>query len=357
MVTALAVALAVVLIGGDPSVSTVWGQDTEKSKPAPGKATRRGRAADKKTAKLGDPLAGKAKERGGAGRPGGIGTYHYRLKIEAGDSVTLAASYYPAKPDTATPVVLLVHEKDRSAKDFEEPITELKGQGLAQHLQGLGYAVFSFDLRGHGANARKATTDREWRGMIEDLQAVYLFLLDRHNRGELNVARLGVVALGEGANLAAAWAYQPGGAVSTEGRGTDLAALALISPLAGGEGYNFSTLMHTLAPRTPLLLMAGERDGPSHDTVKRVRADVEKVRHNHVELFPSLLHGYKLLRFEPKVTSVLDRFLESAIKLKAVEWEPRYNLYPVTYTDIQIIRNARSESAKETPKDKPAAPK
>ena len=64
----------------------------------------------------------------------------------------------------------------------------------------------------------------------EDLQAAYYFLVDRHNRGDLNLAKLGVVALGDGANLAAAWAYQPGAAITTDGRPSDLSALAMISP-------------------------------------------------------------------------------------------------------------------------------
>ena len=40
--------------------------------------------------------------------------------------------------------------------------------------------------------------------MVDDLQAAYQFLVDRHNRGKLNLAKFGVLALGEGANLAAA---------------------------------------------------------------------------------------------------------------------------------------------------------
>ena len=45
-----------------------------------------------------------------------------------------------------------------SRKDFEEPVAELKGQGLAEHLQGEGYAVLSMDLRGQGQNPRRALT-------------------------------------------------------------------------------------------------------------------------------------------------------------------------------------------------------
>ena len=72
---------------------------------------------------------------------------------------------------------------------------------------------------------------------MEDLQAGYFFLVDRHNRGDLNLAKLGVIALGDGANLVAAWAFQPGAAVTIEGRPSDLSALVLISPKPEGFGY------------------------------------------------------------------------------------------------------------------------
>ena len=114
-------------------------------------------------------------------------------------------------------------------------VQELKGQGLAEHLQELGYAVFSMDLRWQGQNPRRALTADERPKLMEDLQAGYFFLVDRHNRGDLNLGKLGVVALGDGANLAAAWAIQPGAAITIEGRPSDLNALALISP--NPEGF------------------------------------------------------------------------------------------------------------------------
>ena len=269
---------------------------------------------------------------------------------------TLAATYYPAKLGTTAPVVLLIHEKERSGKDFEEAIGELKGQGLAEHLQGVGFAVLFIDLRGHGANPRRTLSAKDWRAMTVDLQAAYLFLLDRHNRGELNLNKLGVVAVGEGANLAAAWAATPGAAVSTEGRNSDLGALVLVSPTAieGREGLE--SVLTTLAPRVPLLLMVGERDTASNASVKAVRPFVERTKTNKIELFPSSLHGYKLLRLEPKVSSVLTRFLDSTLKSRADEWEPRYNLNPVAYSDIQVVRNANSATPAKA-KDAPAKDK
>ena len=78
---------------------------------------------------------------------------------------------------------MLIHESGRSRKDFEEPVLDLKGQGLAEHLQELGYAVLSLDLRGQGQNTRRALAVSDRPRLVEDLQAAYYFLVDRHNRG------------------------------------------------------------------------------------------------------------------------------------------------------------------------------
>jgi hypothetical protein len=208
------------------------------------------------------------------------------------------------------------------------------------------------DLRWQGQNPRRALAASERPKLMEDLQAGYFFLVDRHNRGDLNLAKLGVVGLGDGANLVAAWAYQPGAAVTIEGRPSDLNALVLISPNPDGFGYVLGHVVASLAGRVPLLLLAGERDSPSKNAVQSVRQRVEQSRLNRVELFPSSLHGYKLLRLEPKVTSVLFHFLETSLKNRPVEWEPEYNLTPVTFGDVQMVKNNRQI---DVPKDKAKA--
>jgi len=277
------------------------------------------------------------------------GTFHYNFRLRSFDGTPLAASFYPSKTGSSAPVVMLVHEMGRSRKDFEDAVQELKGQGLAEHLQGLGYAVFSMDLRWQGQNPRRALTADERPKLMEDLQAGYFFLVDRHNRGDLNLAKLGVIALGDGANLVAAWAFQPGAAVTIDGRPSDVSALALISPNPEGFGYVLGHVVASLTTRVPLLLVAGERDNPSKDAVQSIRQLVERSRLNKVEVFPSSLHGYKLLRLEPKVTVVLFHFLEISLKNRPVEWEPQYNLTPVTFSDAQMVQNAKQP---DTPKAK-----
>lgn len=270
------------------------------------------------------------------------GSFHYIFRIRSFDGTPLAASYYPSKLGSTAPAVMLVHETGRSRKDFEEAVLELKGQGLAEHLQGLGYAVLSMDLRGQGQNPRRVLPINERPQLVEDLQAGYFFLVDRHNRGDLNLAKLGVIALGDSANLVGAWAVQPGAAVTTEGRPSDLNALVLISPMPEGFGYLLTHVAASLAPRVPLLILAGERDNASKDAAKSIKNVIERERLNKVEFFPSAFHGYKLLRLEPKLTSTLFRFLETSLKLRPVDWEPQYNLTPVTLADIpQMVLNAR----------------
>jgi len=300
----------------------------------------------------GDPLAKEAQ-----GKAGAPGTYHYTLKFRSFDGTPLAASYYPSKLGATAPVVVLIHERQRSRKDFEDAVLEFKGKGLAEHLQRQNYAVFSMDLRGQGQNPRRNLAADEREAMADDLQAAYQFLLDRHNRGELNLAKLGVVGVGEGANLAAAWAYQPGSAVSTEGRPSDLSALVLVSPQPEGSGYTLGRIAAPLALRVPMLLMAGSKDVASRDAVEAARKDLERGRGNKVELFPSSLRGYKLLRLEPGAAEAVVKYLDSSLKARPGEWEPRYNQIPVTYSDVQVARPLPEDKTKADADAKQGEPK
>ncbi len=229
--------------GGCPS--TTWSKSRPFAQPG-------WRTVEETRPEAADPLAkvvggdAKAKAKALAN-----GTYHYIFKLHSFDGSSLAASYYPSKLGATAPVVMLVHETSRSRKDFEEQVEGLKGLGLAAHLQGEGYAVLSMDLRGQGQNARRMLTASDYSVLAEDFQAAYMFLIDRHNRGDLNVAKLGVIAVGEGANLAAAWAYQPGAAISTEGRPSDLNALVLISPSPSWFGYMLRTFYRPSLPEFP----------------------------------------------------------------------------------------------------------
>jgi alpha-beta hydrolase superfamily lysophospholipase len=296
------------------------------------------------------------------------GTFHYRVKLEATDgSGTLAAVYYPSRLGTGAAVALLVHEKERSGKDFEDSIAELEGSSLAVHLQKQGIAVLALDLRGQGDNQRRATSAKDWRLMPSDLQTAYIFLLDRHNHGELNLARLVVLGVGEGANLAALWATMPGAATTKMENPignanetppkNDISALILVSPMVDAHALGLSAqrTITTLAAKTPIALLVGERDALSAGLVKAVQQAVKRYRSNLVTFYPSGLHGYKLLKLEPEITKAIVRFIDDTAKARAEVWEPRYNLAPVTYSDVKTLANPKSGKGSATaPKAKDA---
>jgi hypothetical protein len=352
----IAVTFAVAL--GMIGVGALHAQNPPAAKKAPGKIPSKirnqgGVPLKKALPNAADPLAKpQEKEKGDA-----AGSFHYRFRMQVAEDVILMTKYYPSRLGTTAPVILMIHEKDRSGKDFEDPILDLKGVGLAEHFQAQGYAVLIPDLRGQGTNPRRALSPRDWRQMIDDLQGAYHFLLDRHNRGELNVGKLGILAIGEGANLAAAWLSTPGGAVASEGRVSDASALALISPMAEGEGLRLSQVMAQLANRLPIQIIVGEHDLVSGDPVRAVQPIVKRGQQNKVDFKDSQFHGYKLLKLEPQVTTDLARFFEGTIKYKTGDWEPRYNLNPVAYSDIEVVRHNRTQEAEPAAAKKEAEPK
>ena len=351
--------------GSDPAAGAGAGKDTKgKAKRGPLRLRAPAREPGKGVRKADvDPLTNPAGAGAGANANPGIdpngplpelGTYHYRFKVAAGGSDSLAAAYYPSKLANAAPAVILVHERDHSFKDFEESLADLKGASLAEHLQKGGYAVMAIDLHGHGGNGRRPLTPRDWVATPGDVELAYRAMVDRHNRGELNLAKLGVIALGEGANIAAAWAAG-GGGVSSEGRAGDLGALVVISPMgdAASQGLRAAPTLTTLAARVPLCLMVGERDTASFELVDSIKPIVKRYRLNQVETFPAALHAYQLLRLEPNLTGSIMKFLDTTIKIKTDEWEGRYLLDPVRFTDIKVLPNPVRPGDEATPKAAP----
>ncbi|WP_199756903.1 hypothetical protein, partial [Tautonia sociabilis] len=49
------------------------------------------------------------------------------------------------------------------------------------------------------------------------------------------------------------------------------------------------------------------------------------------------LPATNLLRFAPGATGPLTRFLDDVVRIRADEWEPRYNLDPVLFADVRIV--------------------
>ena len=265
--------------------------------------------------------------------------FHYSLKIAGTDGQAIQAAYYPAKVPFQAPALILLHETGRghSSKDFEEPIEDLKGKSLVKSLQDQGFALLTIDLRGHGGNPRHPLTQAEVPLLVTDVQAGYLFLVDRHNRGELNLGKLGVIGVGEAANVAAAWAASAGSGTSSEGRLSDLGALVLVSPVADAYGLKLGELLPEIATRFPILAVAGDKDEKSIQTLLDHTRVIERHRAGQVAYFNTSLHGSKLISFFPKVATGATAFLEEPVKARRMEWEPRFLFDPVVIEGAQLV--------------------
>ena len=84
--------------------------------------------------------------------------------------------------------------------------------------------MLSFDLRGHGSNRRGVLNDDDGE-MVDDLQSVYQLMSTGTIAASSTSPSSASWPWWRGPTRPPAWAYQPGGAVSSEGRVTDLSAL------------------------------------------------------------------------------------------------------------------------------------
>jgi pimeloyl-ACP methyl ester carboxylesterase len=167
-------------------------------------------AAPKETPKSQTPLTGMDPNR-------------QRVPIPTADGVELDGTYYRAnRTGRDTPCVLMIHRygSDRSKGEWN---------ALAQALQGQGFAVLTFDLRGHGGsttvtqqfwnfpiNARDVRTPGAKRPstisfndfrpsyfpwLVNDVIAARRFLEIKNDAGELNSNSIFVIGAQEGAAL------------------------------------------------------------------------------------------------------------------------------------------------------------
>lgn len=237
--------------------------------------------------------------------------------IETHDGVFLLVNYWrPKDAGRNTPVVILLHMRGKSQRDWFP---------LAKQLHDDGMAVVTFDFRGHaesrrtnpelyrdpssheriekerrsrnaagarviapGTRERAREADRskvaiesidhasEFRNgrdfcrfLARDVHAVKRFLVDQNNAGRLNIRRLGLVAAGEGCSVAMQWMddFEFKDPVMT-GRtrlGGDLSALVLVSPIWNYKGMRPPVSFGEGSDQLPILLISGDKDKTAAD--------------------------------------------------------------------------------------------
>ncbi len=206
--------------------------------------------------------------------------------IGTADGWTLPVEVYqPNGGGEETPVILLLHGDKGNRKNW---------QSLAEHLEKQGYAVLAPDLRKHGEAARNGRTEtgeamrpNDYKAVVAfDLEAVKLLALDLHQKKQLNIRKLGILAAEDAAPAALLFTFAdwnkkplldaPDPAFRTP-TGQDVRAVALLSPEESVPGLNPGRILRQLANDNAdiaFLMLVGAEDrrdgGAAEDLYKRL---------------------------------------------------------------------------------------
>lgn len=257
------------------------------------------------------------------------------------DGVLIAGTYFLAGTGEESPAVILLHGLGRTQRDFDD---------LAFMLQDSGYAVLTFDLRGHGFSTSldpESTIGRpqgkvapklsyksfrsidDFARMLEDLEAAKRYLVRRNNAKELNIAKLAVVGAELGGTLAVNWAvrdwsYPDVGFVK---QGKDVRSIVLLSPQINLKGLRIDEAASHL--RIPAMVVAGGKEtGPKREAERihqLVRFAGSSGSDSELKLVDTSLQATRLLDKELNlgVDRSIVQYLNKTVKKSGSRWEPR----------------------------------
>lgn len=178
---------------------------------------------------IGAPQAGAQEKKDPAKKPDEKTGDFERVRFDTVDQVELHGTFYPSAKGKRSSCVLLLHSlgKDSQQEGWDK---------LAKELQSKGYAVLSFDFRGHGKSDRVEmpfwtdqvnTMNRTLKNytpsklkdkisfkdfpasyyprLVDDIAAAKVFIDRRNDAGDCNSASLIVIGAGDGGALGAMW--------------------------------------------------------------------------------------------------------------------------------------------------------
>ncbi|HNR33263.1 MAG TPA: alpha/beta fold hydrolase [Candidatus Hydrogenedentes bacterium] len=198
------------------------------------------------------------------------------LTLHTRDGVQLGAVLYPAVSETP-PGLILVHRYGARAESW---------RAFALAARGEGYHCVAFDVRGHGASARRgeipldyrAFSHEQWLAAAADARATKEALL------EAGADPDNIVVLGEGLGAALALRYMR--------MDSDIQAAVLVSPSLDEKGFDSAADLRALWDR-PVLIVAAENDSAAATAataLKQTAAGFCELR-----LYPGAAHGTDLL--------------------------------------------------------------
>jgi pimeloyl-ACP methyl ester carboxylesterase len=288
------------------------------------------------------------------------------VRFDSVDGVELRGTFYPASKAKA-PAVLMLHRYGGNRQGWEP---------LAEELQKKGFAVLTFDFRGHGestkvtpafwkvaANAnhirggnkpdKKTIRQSEFRTdylpmLVNDIVAAKRYLDKKNDAGECNSSNLILVGAEEGAALGCLWINEEWdrrplirGTLNRlypdpQGKpfGEDIAAAIWISPTSTVNGRSAGKWLadrKEIRDRTSMLFYDSSGDAAGSASAKRLFDDLKK--QNKAPELTFLQDGVKagksrgtelVNKKDAKVHGEIIMYLEKVINKKGVNaWRMR----------------------------------
>jgi hypothetical protein len=286
-----------------------------------------------------------------------------KVRFVTVDSVEIAGTFYPATKKDAC--VMLLH-----ALGKKENSRTAEWTALAQALNAEGYAVLSFDFRGHG-DSTAVTGQKFWSiptnrqlvlyhknspdeikfedfkpayypALVNDIAAAKGFLDRKNDAGQCNTSALIVIGAETGGTLGAIWMNsewyryqfiannplfpQQGGrpAQDPEGKGTIAGVFLTISPkLGNGRAISLEKVLNVPGriQAVPMAFMYGQGDASGEKEAKKLARFLKatKEKHKFIDAVPVAgakdLKGQQLLQpslgTDKAIIGWLDNILEN----------------------------------------------
>lgn len=198
--------------------------------------------------------------------------------VQTIDGTVLAYDIYP---NPGKPAVILIHMLQRDRHDLDL---------LAKYLQRNGFAVLTYDMRGHGQSSGDwhSFTADDFSKLGQDITAVKGILA----LNDADITRLTLVGASIGANAALAHAAQD----------PNVATVVALSP-----GLDYRGVLPPAVLEQPVLLVASAEDAYSYDSVQTLK---KTYPHAQAKLYNGAGHGTAMLTQQDLMPGIRDWMFE-----------------------------------------------
>ena len=259
--------------------------------------------------------------------------------LTAKDGASIAITYFKSTAGQDAAVVVMLHGKGGNRQIWK---------AYAEALQKADFAVITVDLRGHGEstggtgastgkkNDSSAPKARDYAAMVGlDMEAVKKFLFEEHQKKQLNMNKLGIVAADMSTPVAIAyteldWEKKPYDDAPTLAlqtpRGQDVQVLVLLSPEATAPGLNVTKSLSLIRVfGRPVMLGVGSKNKADLTAANKMYDLLapKKEEYVYIERYETPLEGTNLLGKNLKVEANMFNFLNKHLKDHKSEWRDR----------------------------------